>query len=147
MTNPSLANWNTAQQQLNDHYFLSPNGQQYNGKELATNDSRVLGGIIDKDWIQFVNHSMDTSSGTAGIYHGIIYNYEINPYVESTIISDSVVDFGYPNIASTGINPNEKLAFSCGSGITACVLGLASTIINNQLPVIYDGSWAEYGLK
>ena len=46
-----------------------------------------------------------------------------------------------------GINPNEKLAFSCGSGITACVLGLASTVINNRLPVIYDGSWAEYGLK
>ena len=62
---------------LNDHYFLSPNGQQYNGKELATNDSRVLGGIIDKDWIQFVNHSMDTSSGTAGIYHGIIYNLSL----------------------------------------------------------------------
>ena len=46
-----------------------------------------------------------------------------------------------------GINPNEKLAFSCGSGITACVLGLASAVINNKLPVIYDGSWAEYGLK
>ena len=46
-----------------------------------------------------------------------------------------------------GINLNEKLAFSCGSGITACVLGLASAVINNELPVIYDGSWAEYGLK
>ena len=45
------------------------------------------------------------------------------------------------------ININEKLAFSCGSGITACVLGLASTIINGRLPVIYDGSWSEYGLK
>ena len=45
------------------------------------------------------------------------------------------------------IKLNEKLAFSCGSGITACVLGLARTIINNKLPVIYDGSWAEYGLK
>ena len=48
---------------------------------------------------------------------------------------------------SHDINLNEKLAFSCGSGITACVLGLASTVINNKLPVIYDGSWAEYGLK
>ena len=46
-----------------------------------------------------------------------------------------------------GVNLNEKLAFSCGSGITACVLGLASTVISNKLPVIYDGSWAEYGLK
>ncbi len=49
--------------------------------------------------------------------------------------------------SSHGINLNEKLAFSCGSGITACVLGLANAIINNKLPVIYDGSWAEYGLK
>ena len=45
------------------------------------------------------------------------------------------------------IKVNEKLAFSCGSGITACVLGLASAIISNELPIIYDGSWAEYGLK
>ena len=49
--------------------------------------------------------------------------------------------------SSHGINLNEKLAFSCGSGITACVLGLASVVINNKLPIIYDGSWAEYGLK
>ena len=64
---------------LNDHYFLSPNGRQYNGKELATNDSRVLGGIIDKEWIQYVHHSMDTSTGSCVIYHGTIYNYEKNP--------------------------------------------------------------------
>jgi len=106
---------------LDDHYFLSPNGKQYNGKELATNDSRVLGGIIDRDWIQFVQHSMDTNYGTAGIYHGIIYNYDINPYVESKIISDSIIDFGYPNIASTGINPNEK----------ECVIGFNYTSIND----------------
>ena len=48
---------------------------------------------------------------------------------------------------SHDINLNEKLAFSCGSGITACVLGLASAVMNNKLPIIYDGSWAEYGLK
>ena len=57
---------------LDDTYFLSPNGRQYNGKELSTNDSRVLGGIIDKDWIQYVHHSMDTTTGNCGIYHGII---------------------------------------------------------------------------
>ena len=106
---------------LDDHYFLSPNGKQYNGKELATNDSRVLGGIIDKDWIQFVQHSMDTNYGTAGIYHGIIYNYDTNPYVESRIISDSIIDFGYPNIASTGVNPNEK----------ECVIGFNYTSISD----------------
>ena len=43
---------------------------------------------------------------------------------------------------------NEKnIAFTCGSGITACILGLANSIITGKKPVIYDGSWAEYGLE
>ena len=48
-----------------------------------------------------------------------------------------------------GINldPTKNIAFTCGSGVTACVLGLANSIISGKNPVIYDGSWAEYGLK
>ena len=45
------------------------------------------------------------------------------------------------------INPNKKIAFTCGSGITACVLGLTNSIISGKKPVVYDGSWAEYGIK
>ena len=38
-----------------------------------------------------------------------------------------------------------NLVFSCGSGITAAVLSLAYSIINDKyLPTIYDGSWTEY---
>ena len=44
-----------------------------------------------------------------------------------------------PNITST-------IVFSCGSGITASVLALAYSLIDNTYrPVLYDGSWAEYG--
>ena len=45
-------------------------------------------------------------------------------------------------------NTNEKnIVFSCGSGVTACVLALAYSLINDKYhPCIYDGSWAEYGL-
>ena len=40
----------------------------------------------------------------------------------------------------------KEIAFTCGSGVTACILGLANSIISGKKPVIYDGSWAEYGL-
>ena len=39
------------------------------------------------------------------------------------------------------------MAFTCGSGVTACILGLANSIISGKKPTIYDGSWAEYGLN
>ena len=45
------------------------------------------------------------------------------------------------------VDPNKKIAFTCGSGITACVLGLTNSIISGKKPVVYDGSWAEYGIK
>ena len=41
-----------------------------------------------------------------------------------------------------------NIVFSCGSGVTASVLALAYSLINNKyMPTIYDGSWAEYGKK
>ena len=45
-------------------------------------------------------------------------------------------------------NYNENnIVFSCGSGVTACVLALAYSLINDKYhPCIYDGSWAEYGM-
>ena len=45
------------------------------------------------------------------------------------------------------VNPSKPIVFTCGSGVTACVLGMAYSIISGKNAVIYDGSWSEYGKK
>ena len=46
-----------------------------------------------------------------------------------------------------GIVNENNIVFSCGSGITASVLALAYSMINDKYsPTVYDGSWAEYGM-
>ena len=45
------------------------------------------------------------------------------------------------------IDKDKDIVFTCGSGVTACILGLANSIISGKKPTIYDGSWSEYGLE
>ncbi|WP_452230082.1 sulfurtransferase [Lacinutrix sp. MEBiC02404] len=42
-------------------------------------------------------------------------------------------------------NKKENVVFSCGSGITACVLALGADILGYKNIAVYDGSWTEYG--
>ena len=46
-----------------------------------------------------------------------------------------------------GIDYLKSNVFMCGSGVTACVLGLAYFLISDKNAVIYDGSFAEWGKK
>ncbi|NNC50588.1 MAG: sulfurtransferase [Flaviramulus sp.] len=40
---------------------------------------------------------------------------------------------------------NDDIIFSCGSGITACVLALGAEIAGYKNISVYDGSWTEWG--
>ena len=41
---------------------------------------------------------------------------------------------------------NKNIVFTCGSGVTAAVLALAYSLIDNKyMPTLYDGSWSDYG--
>ncbi len=40
---------------------------------------------------------------------------------------------------------NKGMIFSCGSGITACILALAAEMSGYKDLSVYDGSWTEYG--
>ena len=66
----------------------------------------------------------------------------INPKNKTFLEKEEIKE----KFAQIGINNENNVVFSCGSGITAAVLGLAYSMINDKyLPKIYDGSWAEYG--
>lgn len=41
-------------------------------------------------------------------------------------------------------NP-QKIAFTCGSGVTACILALGAAILELPDLSVYDGSWSEWG--
>lgn len=43
------------------------------------------------------------------------------------------------------INKQQNCVFSCGSGVTACVLALAASEAAIEQVQIYDGSWSEWG--
>ncbi|WP_440616689.1 sulfurtransferase [Cysteiniphilum sp. 6C5] len=41
----------------------------------------------------------------------------------------------------------QPLIFTCGSGVTACILAAAATIVGYHNISVYDGSWSEWGKK
>ncbi|MGH1339784.1 MAG: sulfurtransferase [Aureispira sp.] len=43
------------------------------------------------------------------------------------------------------VKPNQVFVFSCGSGVTACILLLAAELLGYQNLKLYDGSWSEWG--
>ncbi|CAG5082506.1 T9SS type A sorting domain-containing protein [Parvicella tangerina] len=120
-----------------DHYFLAPNAQQSITKELATNDSRVLGAVVDGDWIQYVHNTLDTANGTCAVYHGTIRGIDSpTPIVSGVTISDTVMDLGYPNIASS----------ASAYGDEECVIGFnfTSPVDTNGVACVYYNNTEEY---
>ncbi len=67
-------------------------------------------------------------------FSGVLDGYRMKETSELKVLFDNL-----------GIQ-NKKLVFSCGSGLTACIILLAAHLAGNQNLTVYDGSWSEWGL-
>jgi thiosulfate/3-mercaptopyruvate sulfurtransferase len=81
----------------------------------------------------------------AGLRMGTIPNSVNLPFedlLEGNLLkSDETITSKFKTLAKK----EDAIIFSCGSGITACVLALGATISGYQNISVYDGSWTEWG--
>tara|TARA_B100000686_G_C16570221_1_gene852520 strand:+ start:106 stop:921 length:816 start_codon:yes stop_codon:yes gene_type:complete len=132
-------------------------GTNYKSKEkneLVKNKEQVDRNIIEKKFIIVDARSKDRFKGKVpeprpNVRSGSIPNSYCIPFGEvinknHTFKDHSEILLKFNNIIGSKLP--QEVVFSCGSGITAAVLALAYSLINNKYdPIIYDGSWAEYG--
>ena len=121
--------------------------------ELVKNKKQIDENIIKNNFNVVDARSRDRFEGKVaeprkGLKSGSIKNSFCLPFGElinddHTFVSkDKILE----KFKSFKFNLDKNLVFSCGSGVTASVLALAYSLINDKyMPVIYDGSWSEYG--
>ena len=122
-------------------------------KELVKNKKQIDENIDKKEFNVVDARSRERFDGKVaeprkGLRSGSIKNSFCLPFYE-------LIDENYSFISKDKIKEKFKLlkidfkkniVFSCGSGVTASVLALAYSLINDKyMPTIYDGSWSEYG--
>ena len=121
--------------------------------ELVKNKEQIDENIDKNDFNVVDARSRERFEGKVveprkGLRSGSIKNSFCLPFGE--LINDDHTFISKDKISekfrSYNFDQDKNLVFSCGSGVTASVLALAYSLINDKYkPTIYDGSWSEYG--
>ena len=122
-------------------------------KELVKNKKQIDENINSKEFIVVDARSRERFDGIVaeprkGLRSGSIKNSFCLPFSELidenyTFVSKDKIQEKFDSLK---FNFEKNIVFSCGSGVTASVLALAYSLINDKyMPSIYDGSWSEYG--
>jgi len=123
-------------------------------KQLVKNKNQIQINIKKKDFLVVDARSKERFEGKVpeprkNLRSGSIENSYCLPFGElvnknHTFKNPDEIIYKFNKIV--GLDNQKEIVFSCGSGVTAAVLALAYSLINNKYkPSIYDGSWAEYG--
>ena len=133
--------------------IIKSNYKAVEKKELVKNKIEIDKNISKKEFDVIDARSKERFEGKIseprkGLRSGSIENSFCLPFsdlinIDGTFITkDKILE----KFKSTKCALDKNLIFSCGSGVTASVLALAYSLIDNKyMPTIYDGSWSEYG--
>ena len=94
---------------------------------------------------RFRGEAPEPRAGLRGGHMPGAYNLPYNELLDPTAGTMLPADRLAARIAASGIDPSKKVTASCGSGVTACVIGLALYLTGSPEAAIYDGSWTEWG--
>ena len=122
-------------------------------KSLVKNKKEIDQNIQSKEFNVIDARSRERFEGKVaeprkGLRSGSIKDSFCLPFIE--LINDDHTFVSHNKILekfkSIDFDTKKNVVFSCGSGVTASVLALAYSLINDKyMPTIYDGSWSEYG--
>ena len=110
----------------------------------------VLGHLNDKQTLVIDARAEDRFKGLVeepreGLRSGHIPGSVNLPYTDLLRDGKMIEPEDLKNKLHSIIPENKKLVFSCGSGITACVLALGAELSGYKNLSVYDGSWTEWG--
>ncbi|AIY66239.1 hypothetical protein OM33_00820 [Pseudoalteromonas piratica] len=119
-------------------------------KQLFVDKHYVLNAINNDD-IQIVDargygrFSGQETEPRLGMRSGHIPN-SLNLHYASLIKQGALLDENeLKRIFNELVPAPKEFIFSCGSGVTACILALAADIAGFEQVKVYDGSWSEWG--
>ena len=133
--------------------FKKTNYNVIENKSLTKNKKQIEENIFSKKFDLIDARSRERFEGIKpeprqGLKSGHIKNSKNIPFTECL----NKIDRTFKNkdelskiFNKEDINNKKNTVFTCGSGVTACVLGLANSIISGKTPIVYDGSWSEWG--
>lgn len=110
----------------------------------------VLGHLKDQEELVIDARAEDRFLGLVeeprkGLRSGHIPGSLNLPYTELLRDGKMIEPLEVKNKLQSIIPENRNLVFSCGSGITACVLALGAELAGYKNISVYDGSWTEWG--
>ncbi|RPD98626.1 sulfurtransferase [Aureibaculum marinum] len=111
---------------------------------------RVLEAISNKSVLILDARSSDRFKGVKsepreGLRSGHIPNSKNLPYTELVDGAEMLIESEIFKKFDGLVGNTSEIIFSCGSGITACILALGADVAGYKNLSVYDGSWTEWG--